>query len=133
MALFLSYKDVEKNAKKETMRFTQQSMSQWSNLYLWNNSEVSNDLPPVSDSFVTVHLVVGKYKTFIVSTNTHFTKDVGEYVGMKCRKTTDPIELRTLLECSPHGKTLFLEFIQIFPESARVRLNDEDGLRGDSL
>ena len=112
----------EENSE-EIMHFSDECMKHWSNLYLWNGSNVTiRDLPTLSDNIVDVRLLTGKYRNFMVTTKTQFTENVGEYVSLKCRKTTDPIELKILLACSPRGEALFKELLQLFPKSAEIRL-----------
>lgn len=104
------------------MHFSPASQHHWSNLFLWDGSRPHAALPPVSDDALTLKVLAGTYRTFMVTVHAGLVHHVGEYVSAHTRKTTDPIELKTLLSHSLHGPLLYEELKHVFSDEASVRM-----------
>jgi hypothetical protein len=107
--------------------FSETNMATWSNLYILNGMQKGplTTSYSITDTVIRVNIMPGP--TFIVRSNDNDMSSVhelcGQYVTADTRKTTDPVELRTLLRLSPNGDELFEDLIQFFPSSIKDRID----------
>ena len=97
--------------------FENQALKQWSCLFQWSGSILHSNLPKIRDRCgMEITILSSKVPKFMVkhpqlSTDKYI--NIGEFISMNTRVTSDPNELSILLEASEHG-TLLLPLIRCY-------------------
>ena len=115
-------KEPDGKEHRQIMAFSEESLSSWSSLFLWNNQTPHSSLPPVSNGGCKVSILKGTPLTFMVTSHCALPLDVGEYVGSGARTTTDPQELYQLIGSTEEGRRLHAELQLAYPAIATPRL-----------
>lgn len=110
---------------RKMLHFSENALALWSNLYQIDN-KLLNDLrifPNISDGEIDIKIIKGPIFWITSQKISKLPEHVGQYISAYTRQTLDPVELQQILSITENGKNLYPELKQLFPSSAKPRLN----------
>ena len=100
--------------------FSNESLLKWRNLYQWSDRVVECNLLPIKDEYIEVSVL--EYEEFprflITLLNVHSTSEFPEMIGNRVtptmHETSDPEELKILLQVSPNSHLIVTQLLKAY-------------------